>query len=104
MAGSLGNFPFTEIRCGEVSGSTTAKQLPDVVSAGLVYIQAVKNNAAAVTIGGAGVTIQTGTTNTTTGVALEAGEWMPAVNIDNLNRLYIIGANATDDIVYFIMR
>jgi hypothetical protein len=104
MAGELGNFPFTEIVTGEVSGSTTAKVLPTIVSAGLLHIIAAKDNAGTIYVGGAGVTVPDGTTDVTSGYPLAAGESMPPINIDTLNRLYFIGTAATDDLIYFIMR
>ena len=91
----IGNSVFV----GEVSGSATAKQLPNVTCA-LVNIKAVSSNAGNVYVGGAGVTKVDGTTDVTTGIELAAGEatgWIPC---DNLNKFYIIGDNAGDDVVY----
>ena len=95
--GSIANV----IVSGEVSGSATAKQLPDITG-GLVWIQALFTNAGNVYVGAAGVTIPDGTTDTTSGVALDAGDWLGPLSLANLNKLYIICDNAGDDITYFI--
>ena len=95
--GSLAN----KIVCGEVSGSATAKVLP-TITGGLVWIQAASDNAGNVYVGGAGVTKPDGTTDTTTGVCLDAKDWFGPLTIANLNQLCIICDNAGDDILYFI--
>lgn len=95
--GSIANV----IVCGEVSGSVTAKQLP-TITGGLVWIQALATNAGNVYVGGAGVTVPDGTTDTTSGMTLAAGDWFGPLSIANLNMLYIICTNAGDDITYFI--
>lgn len=95
--GSIAN----KIVCGEVSGSATAKQLPDI-DGGLVWIQALDTNAGNVYVGGAGVTIPDGTTDVTSGMTLAAGDWFGPLTIKNLSMLYIICTNAGDDITYFI--
>lgn len=91
------------IATGEVSGSATAKQLPNIPCS-MVKIKAVGSNAGNVYIGGSGVTKVDGTTDITTGYeldALEQTDWLP---ISNLNLLYLIGDNAGDDIVYIALR
>ena len=93
---------LTSVSSGEVSGSTTAKQLPNV-PARRVFIQAVSTNAGSVYIGGPGVTIPDGTTDTTSGIQLEAGKGLD-LWIENLNLLYIICDNAGDDITYLVNR
>lgn len=93
---------FKNVSSGEVSGSATAKQLPSI-PASLIKITAQAGNAGNVYLGSAGVTIPDGTTDTTSGLLLDAGDttdWMP---IDNLDKLYIICDNAGDDIVYLIL-
>jgi len=84
---------------GEQAGSVTAVQLPDV-PARLIYIKAVASNAGNVYIGFAGVTKVDGTTDTTTGWELDAGEEWGPLPLDNLNRLFMICDNAGDDIIY----
>ena len=66
--------------------------------------KAVKGNAGNVYIGIAGVTVVDGTTDTTSGFELGAGEttgWIPA---SNLNLFYRICDNAGDDVVYMVLQ
>ena len=88
---------------GEVAGATSATQLPDVKSR-LVRIKALAGNAGNVYIGfTSGVTKAAGTTDTTSGMELAAGdaEWF---FVDNLNKMYYICDNAGDDISYVAYR
>ena len=91
--------PLNKVSCGEVAGSTTAKQLPDV-ACNMLRIQAAADNAGNVYLGGAGVTIPDGTADATSGIVLDAGVDTGWMSIDNLNKFYIICTNAGDDIVY----
>jgi len=84
---------------GERAGSVTAVQLPDI-PARLIYIKAVASNAGNVYIGFVSVTKVDGTTDTTTGWELDAGEEMGPLPLNNLDLLYMICDNAGDDIVY----
>jgi len=93
---------YNIIRCGEVSGSATAKQLPDI-DAKLVNIKASIDNAGNVYLGGAGVTIADGNTDATTGLVLDAGQETGWMSLPNLNLLYIICDNAGDDITYLVL-
>jgi len=100
--GNVGTKNLTTIATGERQGSASAVQLP-TVSCSLVRIKAVNSNAGNVYIGISGVTKPNGTTDTTTGLELDAGEdtgWLPT---DNVNRFYIICDNAGDDITYMAM-
>lgn len=84
---------------GELAGSTSALQMPDI-KCSLVRFKAVSTNEGSVCIGGVGVTLPNGTTDTTTGFELGAGEdtgWIPC---DNLNRFYRICTNAGDALTY----
>lgn len=95
-------FSFSTVKSGEVSGSATAKQLPNISSV-LVKITAQVGNAGNVYLGASGVTIPNGTTDTTSGLLLDAGDttdWMP---VKNLNQFYIICDNAGDDITYLVL-
>lgn len=88
--------------CGERQGSTTAVQLPDKAGR-YVRIKAAGDNTGTVALGLSGVTLPNGTTDTTTGWPLAAGEdtgWLP---LANLNALYLICTNATDDILYWVL-
>lgn len=88
-----------QIKCGELQGSATALQLPDI-SCSMVMFKAVSSNAGNVYLGVAGVTKVDGTTDTTTGFELAAGEATPWMPIANLNVLYRICDNAGDDLTY----
>lgn len=94
--------PYGTIACGEVAGSAVAAQLPDV-ACNYARIKACLSNVGNVYVGGAGVTKPDGTTDTTTGLGLAPGEdtgWLP---IANLNKLYVICDNATDDLTYLAL-
>jgi hypothetical protein len=87
---------------GEVSGSVTAKQLPDVEGK-LFWLQAAPSNAGLVTLcTSSGATMPEGTTDVTSGVQLVAGEWSPPLPIPNLNKVWIICTNAGDDLLYLV--
>lgn len=84
---------------GELAGSATAVQMPNVACT-LVNFKAQYDNAGRVYIGVAGVTVAAGTTDTTSGWQLSPGEetgWIPC---DNINSFYRICDNAGDDLVY----
>lgn len=92
-------FGFETIITGELAGSGTAVQMP-TITCSMVKFKAVRSNAGNVYIGVAGVTIVDGTTDTTSGFELDAGEetpWLPTVN---LNTFYRISDNAGDDLTY----
>ncbi len=93
--------PLSLVGCGEVSGSVTAKVMPTVVGS-VVIIKAIGSNAGNVYVGGAGVTVVNGTTDTTSGIELDAGEGL-TLYITNLNQLYIICDNAGDDVSYLVL-
>jgi hypothetical protein len=99
---SAGNPTFTTIVCGELQGSATALQLPNIPCS-MVYIRAVGSNSGNVYIGGAGVTVPDGTTDVTTGIELDAGQCLPFF-VNNLNVLYCICDNAGDDLTYIAYR
>jgi hypothetical protein len=91
------------VATGELAGSVTALQLPNVVCK-MARLKARESNAGQVYVGIAGVTKPDGTTDTTTGFELNPRDdtgWMP---IDNLNRLYRICDNPGDDLLYIVLR
>ncbi len=93
---------YDTIHSGEVAGSLTAAQLPNV-SCRLVRFKARDDNAGSVYLGGSGVTAPDGSTDATTGLELNAGEdsgWIP---VDNLNRFWRICDNAGDDLTYLAL-
>lgn len=95
--------PFQTVKTGELQGSATALQLPNVPCR-LAKLKARQDNAGFVYLGPAGVTKPDGTTDTTTGIELDASEDTGWLLIDNLNRLYRICDNAGDDLTYIVLR
>jgi hypothetical protein len=94
---------------GELAGSTTAAQMPSV-SGSMVRFKARDDNAGNVYIGYSGVTKPNGSTDTTTGFPLDAGDdsgWVPfssaVTSGDNLNDFYYICDNAGDDLIYWVL-
>jgi len=103
MAVYNSDLTSSQVISGERAGSVTAVQLPDIECV-KVNIKAVLGNAGNVYIGGAGVTKVDGTTDTTTGIELDANQETGWITVDNLNRLYMICDNAGDDITYIALR
>jgi len=95
--------PVLPVATGERAGSATAVQLPSIAGS-LINVKAVRSNAGNVYVGFIStLTVVDGTTDTTSGWELDAGEetgWLP---LDNLDKLYIICDNAGDDIVYMVL-
>lgn len=87
------------VRSGELAGSATAVQMPDIACR-LVNFKAVNGNAGMVYIGGAGVTAPDGTTDETTGFELDADASTGLIPCQNLNQFYRISDNAGDDLTY----
>lgn len=102
LAGGQPVANFSTIVCGELQGSATALQCPDIPCT-LVYISTDAANAGNVYIGGSGVTKIDGTTDTTTGLQLKPGVIVPFF-VTNLNLLYRIADNSGDDISYVAYR
>lgn len=90
---------YTVFPTGELAGSATAVQMPNVPCS-MVNFKAVLDNAGNVCVGGAGVTLPDGTTDTTTGFQLGPGDETGFLPADNLNRFYRICDNAGDDLTY----
>lgn len=97
-----GGAIYDAVACGELQGSTTALQLPDIPCK-IAILKAEASNAGKVYLGGAGVTAIDGTTDATTGLQLSAGE-MVRLEIANLNLLYRICGNSGDDLTYLVLR
>ena len=92
------NVPKT----GELQGSATALQMPDIVCR-MVMFKAHADNAGNVYIGTSTVTVADGVTATTTGFQLDAGDSTPWLLVPNLNKLYRICDNAGDDLTYIAL-
>jgi hypothetical protein len=93
---------YDAVVCGELAGSTSALQLPNIACS-RVRFKANAGNAGKVYLGGAGVTKVDGTTDVTTGLQLNAGDdtdWLP---ISNLNLLFRICDNAGDGLTYLAL-
>lgn len=93
---------YGTVACGELAGATSATQMPSVACS-LIKFKAQYDNAGRVYIGGASVTKKDGTTDTTTGLELQAGEetgWLP---VTNANLLYRICDNTGDDLTYLAL-
>ena len=94
---------YDSVASGELQGSATALQLPDIPCRA-VFFTALADNAGKVYLGGPGVTAPDGTTDTTSGIELQAGDMTPFIPISNLNKLYRICENAGDDLTYFLVK
>lgn len=94
---------YSTVATGELAGSTSAAQLPNVPCE-LARFKAHADNAGNVYLGtSSSVTKADGSTDTTTGLQLAAGDdtgWLP---ITNLNILYRISDNAGDDLTYLCL-
>lgn len=90
---------FNRVQTGEIAGSTSAAQMPDI-DCRMVKFKAVIGNPSNVYIGGAGVTVVDGTADATSGWELDAGEETEWIPVYNLNLLYYICDAAGDDLVY----
>ncbi len=102
MAQRIEHIQYHVVASGEIQGSATAAQMPDI-SCRAVTFRAAEDNTGNVHIGGPGVTAPDGTTDTTSGIPLEAGDWYQFVPCSNLNIFYYICDNATDDILYNVL-
>jgi len=88
---------------GELAGSATALQMPNVPCR-MVCFKAQYGNAGRVYIGfSASITVAAGTTDTTTGLELSAGDITPWLPASNLNLFWRICDNAGDDLTYITM-
>lgn len=93
---------FTLAGTGELAGSTGGAQMP-TLTCRLVKFKAAYDNAGRVYIGGSAVTVADGSTDTTTGLQLSAGEesgWLPVANV---NVFYRRTDNAGDDLTYIAL-
>ncbi len=96
------NIPYGRVQSGELAGSATALQMPDIPCR-MVMFQALNTNAGDVYIGGSGVTVADGTTDTTTGYELKASAQTPWLPVLNLNVFYRICDNSGDDLTYLAL-
>jgi hypothetical protein len=100
--GDVGAKSYALAGAGELAGSASAVQMP-TLTCKLVKFKASYDNAGRVYIGGSSVTVANGSTDTTTGLQLSAGEetgWLPVANV---NAFYRITDNTTDDLTYIAL-
>lgn len=90
---------------GELQGSATAVQLPDIPCKMVMFV-AQSANTGNVYLGFAStVTVAQGAEdNQTTGFELAASAQTPWIPVSNLNQLYLIADNATDDVLYMALQ
>lgn len=100
MAGNL-EGPINFAGTGELAGATSATQMPNRPCKGVMF-KALGSNTGDVYIGGQGVTVPDGSTDTTSGWELAAGESTPYLPCTNLNQWYRICDGTGDDLSYII--
>lgn len=89
---------------GELAGTTTAVQLPNIECA-IAYFVAHADNMGAVYLGGdSSVEAVSNTTNTVAGIQIDAGITTPWFPIGNLKTLYMICDNESDGLTYLVLR
>jgi len=93
---------YNIIKTGEIAGSLSIEQLPDIPCV-MVKIKAKAGNSGKVYIGGSSVTVVDGTTDTTTGYQLAASADTDWLYVGNLNQLYAICDTGGDGLVYIAL-
>ena len=102
MRNQVENISYGVAKAGEIQGSATAAQMPNITCRAVAF-SADSSNAGSVFIGGSGVTIPDGTTDTTSGLELQAGDMTQFIPVPNLNLFYRICDNAGDDLTYLAL-
>jgi hypothetical protein len=87
---------------GELAGVLSATQNPDV-GCQFVKFFAKDDNVGNVWLGGPGVTVGDGTTDTTTGVPLAKGKESPWIPVNNVHETYRICDNVGDVCYYMVV-
>lgn len=93
---------YATVDSGEFTPGTSAAQFP-TITCRWARIKARAANTGKVAFGPSGVTLPDGTTDTTTGFELSAGDdsgWIP---VSNLNQFYGIGTGASDSVTYLTL-
>ena len=96
------HIQYNKVVSGEIQGSASAAQCPDI-SCRAVTFKALSDNVGNVYIGGPGVTIPDGTSDSTSGVEMAPGDWLQFNPTDNISIYYYICDNAGDDMCYLAM-
>lgn len=94
---------YSYFHSGEINVTVSAVQLPDI-DCSLVAFKAQTGNAGVVYIGGPGVTVTDGSTDTKSGWPLAPDEetgWLP---VRNLNKIWVIGSASGDDLSYMLLK
>jgi hypothetical protein len=91
---------YNQVLTGEIAGSITAKQLPDIGGVQMIQFVAAPDNSGNVYLGGSGVTKPDGVQDATTGIPIPAGYATPLLPIQSLDLFWIICDNAGDDLMY----
>jgi hypothetical protein len=94
---------YNRRQTGELQGSATAIQCPDVPWCRMVIFKALTSNVGDVYMGGPDVTIPDGTTDATSGLELSPGDFSPWIPVNNLNMMWRICDNAGDDLTYLAL-
>jgi len=102
MKNQVESVVYDSVKSGELAGSATAAQMPDIPCKRVMFIAMVANPTN-VYIGGPGVTVPDASTDTTSGIPLDAGDASPWFPVNNLNRFYYIGDSADDEILYLAL-
>ncbi len=103
--GKIGNNilkTYPVVKSGEVAGSASALQLPDIACR-LVKFKATNSNVGDVYLGASGVTVPDGTLDATSGLELQPGDDSGWILVSNLDQLYLICDNAGDDLTYLAL-
>ena len=93
------NLLYESLVSGELAGSATAAQMPDITCNAVGFF-ALTDNVGNVYIGGPGVTVPNGVTDTTSGVPIAAGGQLQFIPCRNLKIFHYICDYAGDDLVY----
>jgi hypothetical protein len=96
------HIQYDTVVSGEIQGSATATQMPNIVCRAVTF-KATAANVGNVYIGGPGVTVPDGTTDTTSGVEMQPGDWLQFNPCSNMNIFYYICDNAGDDLSYLAL-
>ena len=103
MSKYIEHVQYTSVTSGEIAGSATAAQCPNIPCKAVMFT-AVASNTGQVYLGGSGVTAPDGTADATSGIELQAGDMTPFIPVENLNIFYIICSSSGDDLCYLALR
>lgn len=99
---AVANQVYSALASGECIVGTAAAVL-GTAAAKLAWFKASATNSGTIYLGGSGVTATDGTADTTTGIALSAGDLWGPIPIDNVSRLSGIASAASQRLTYFVV-